>query len=43
MHSPEGLENTEIYLSYIHCDETKSESWHDRVTVKFPCFKGAPF
>ena len=23
------FEIKQIYLYYIHCDETKSESWHD--------------
>ena len=27
------FENWQIYLSYIHCDETKSESWPVRVLV----------
>ena len=27
------LENEEIYLCNIHCDETKSESWPVRVLV----------
>ena len=27
------LENTQIYLCNIHCDETKSESWSVKVLV----------
>ena len=27
------LENQQIYLSYIHCDETKSESWPVQILV----------
>ena len=27
------LENTQIYLCNIHCDETKSESWPVKVGI----------
>jgi hypothetical protein len=27
------LENQQIYLYYIHCDETKSESWPFQILV----------
>ena len=27
------LESLQIYLCNIHCDETKSESWPDKVLV----------